>query len=386
MLKITAIVIISVFVFGIAASACAQFVYADTSLQQKLDKAKKEKSEAQKKIDNANSEKEKTLETMEKLEKEVGQIQTQLDAINEQLSETEAQLKIKEEELEKATKEADKQFEDFQERFRVMCEGGVVNYIEILFSAESFSDFLDRIEIAQEIAEYDRNIFDHMEEVKNTIENSKNEIEAIKEEQEKYKIETATQKSALSSKLAEQNRYINELQQDIKANEKIMEEKQAAMDALISQISASLSKSTSGGGSSNVKYVGGDFAWPTPSCYTITSHFSPARVNPVSGKLKKHTGTDIGASFGASIVAANSGTVTLAGWNSGYGNCVIIDHGGGRATLYGHMSSIGVKKGQSVTKGQQIGKVGSTGNSTGPHLHFEVLINGSPVNPMQFFN
>lgn len=105
----------------------------------------------------------------------------------------------------------------------------------------------------------------------------------------------------------------------------------------------------------------------------------------MSGIYKRHTGTDIGASYGAEIVAANSGTVTLAGWNSGYGNCVIIDHGGGKATLYGHMSAYSVSQGQTVSKGQRIGSVGSTGNSTGPHLHFEVLINGVAVDPMQYF-
>ena len=93
----------------------------------------------------------------------------------------------------------------------------------------------------------------------------------------------------------------------------------------------------------------------------------------------------LSVSFGVGILAANSGTVTLAGWNSGYGNCVIIDHGGGKATLYGHMGAYSVSKGQTVSKGQKIGSVGSTGNSTGPHLHFEILINGTAVNPMQYF-
>ena len=124
--------------------------------------------------------------------------------------------------------------------------------------------------------------------------------------------------------------------------------------------------------------------WPS-NCTIITSHFSPRRKNPVTGVYKRHTGVDIGAAYGTPIFAANGGRVTLAGWNSGYGNCVIIDHGGGKATLYAHMSSIGVSNGQAVTKGQTIGRVGSTGNSTGPHIHFEILINGTAVDPMQYF-
>jgi len=166
----------------------------------------------------------------------------------------------------------------------------------------------------------------------------------------------------------------------VAADQKVIDEEERAMEALKAQVSGSLSKSSGG-----KAYVGGEFTWPTPSCHYITSHFSPRRKNPVSGVYKRHTGTDIGAAYGTTIVAANSGTVTLAGWNSGYGNCVIIDHGGGKATLYAHMSSYSVSKGQTVSKGQKIGAVGSTGNSTGPHLHFEILINGAAVDPMQFF-
>ena len=174
---------------------------------------------------------------------------------------------------------------------------------------------------------------------------------------------------------------MKELESDAAAYQKIIDEADAQMESLRRRLSGQLS--TSGGGKA---YVGGEFTWPTPSCHYITSHFSPRRKNPVTGVYKRHTGTDIGASYGSSIVAANSGTVTLAGWNSGYGNCVVIDHGGGRATLYAHMSSISVSAGQTVQRGQQIGLVGSTGNSTGPHLHFEILINGAAVDPMQYFN
>jgi murein DD-endopeptidase MepM/ murein hydrolase activator NlpD len=105
----------------------------------------------------------------------------------------------------------------------------------------------------------------------------------------------------------------------------------------------------------------------------------------VTGKLRPHTGTDIGAQYGAQIIAASGGTVIFAGWNGGYGNCAIIDHGGGVTTLYAHMSSISVVNGQSVSAGDPVGKVGSTGNSTGPHLHFEIMMNGVAVDPMQYF-
>ena len=124
--------------------------------------------------------------------------------------------------------------------------------------------------------------------------------------------------------------------------------------------------------------------WPTTSS-AVTSEFSPSRVNPVSGQVRPHTGTDIGAESGAPIWASAAGTVVFAGENGGYGNCVIIDHGSGVKTLYAHMSAILTAKDAVVQQGDQIGRVGSTGNSTGPHLHFEVLIGEDPVNAMQFF-
>ena len=131
--------------------------------------------------------------------------------------------------------------------------------------------------------------------------------------------------------------------------------------------------------------MGGTFAWPSVSSY-ITSPYG-TRVHPVTKTVKTHTGIDIGASHGTNIYAAASGTVLVSGWNSGgYGNYVVIDHGGGVTTLYAHCSALLVSSGQSVTKGQVIAKIGSTGISTGPHLHFEVLKNGSHTNPMAYFN
>ena len=123
--------------------------------------------------------------------------------------------------------------------------------------------------------------------------------------------------------------------------------------------------------------------WPCPSCHTITSEFG-WRIHPIYGTSKYHSGVDIGASYGATVIAADSGTVITAGWVSGYGNCVVISHGNGVSTLYGHMSSIAVSSGQSVSQGQTIGYVGSTGNSTGPHLHWEVTVNGERQNPLNY--
>lgn len=373
------LIIAAIFVFGVVSSILVEFAYAQ-STQQKINKAEQSKKDAQQKLKDTKNKKAMTLAEKERLEKEAGDLQGRIEALDKTIAETKANLVVEEQKLEVATQKANEKYDIFQERFRIMCEHGDVSYIEMLLSAESFSDFIDKAEIMKEISRYDKQIFDEMDKARQQIEKSRDEIAKLKETQENSAKDLEGQKAALVKKQQEQESYIKALEKDTATYQRIIDEADAAMASLRASVSGSLS--TSSGGK---KYVGGEFTWPTPSCHYITSHFSPRRKNPVTGVYKRHTGTDIGASYGAAIVAANSGTVTLAGWNSGYGNCVIIDHGGGKATLYAHMSAYNVSQGQTVSKGQRIGSVGSTGNSTGPHLHFEVLINGAAVDPMQYF-
>ena len=360
--KWISLIIAIIFIFGMVSAIFFELAYAETT-QQKINKAEQTKKDAQVKLNAANSKKVKTLADKEKLEKEAGALQTQIEALDKKIAETKQNLLVEEEKLSVATEKANEKYDVFQERFRVMCEHGDVSYIEMLLSAKSFGDFVDKAEIMKEISRYDKIVFDEMDKVRQEIEKARDEIASLKETQENSAKELEGQKSELVKKQKEQEQYIKELEKDTATYQRIIDEADAAMASLRASVSGSLSKSSGG-----TKYVGGEFTWPTPSCYYITSHFSPRRKNPVTGVYKRHTGTDIGAAYGAAIVAANAGTVTLAGWNSGYGNCVIIDHGGGKATLYAHMSAYSVSKGQSVTKGQRIGSVGSTGNSTGPHL------------------
>ena len=378
LVRIISAVIAVLMVLGLIASVAPIFVSAS---QAEINKQQQKKNEAQQKLESTQTKRAKTLHDMEQLEKEAGDIQSKIDAVNAKIAETDKSLAEQQIKLDAATKKAEEKYNVFKERFRVMCEQGDVSYIEMLLSAENFGDFVDKVEIVKEISQHDKDIFDEMEANRLEIEAARDEIAALKETQEASKSDLSSQKAALVKKQQEQQAYMKELESDAASYQKIIDQADAAMESLRRSISGSLSSSSGGRA-----YVGGEFTWPTPSCHYITSHFSPRRKNPVSGIYKRHTGTDIGAAYGTTIVAANSGTVTLAGWNSGYGNCVIIDHGGGKATLYAHMSSYSVSSGQSVQKGQQIGRVGSTGNSTGPHLHFEVLINGVAVNPMQYFN
>lgn len=365
--------VLGVFAVGIS------YVFAANE-QSQIDASQKKVTEQQNKINEIKKEQALTAEGIEKLKKETVTIQAQIDSKNAEIAETDRKLKKAEEELATAKEKSENQYEAYKERFRVMCEEGSVSYLEIIFSSDSIMDFVNNIETAKEISEYDKKIYDEMKKSEEKIQKLTDEIASTKKRQEAEKSVLAQQKSALDAKQGELEAAKRALQSDADAAQKIIDEEIRKQNALKAQMAASLSKSGDGS-----VYSGGAFLWPTPSCTYITSHFAPQRVNPVTGKLRPHTGTDIGAQYGATIIAAASGTVKFAGWNGGYGNCVIIDHGGGRSTLYAHMSSIGVSSGQMVAAGQTVGKVGSTGNSTGPHLHFEVLINGTAVNPMQYF-
>jgi murein DD-endopeptidase MepM/ murein hydrolase activator NlpD len=173
-------------------------------------------------------------------------------------------------------------------------------------------------------------------------------------------------------------RQKNEDLEEIESDRELAERQQKEMEAQSAAITASIRSLTRSGSGYGGKWSG-SFARPCGG--PIMSRFG-YRVHPISGVRKMHTGVDIGAGYGTSVKAAGTGKVIQTGWFGGYGNCVIIDHGGGRCTLYGHMSSITCSSGSNIKQGEEVGKVGSTGYSTGPHLHFEVRINGTPVNPL----
>ena len=190
------------------------------------------------------------------------------------------------------------------------------------------------------------------------------------------KADADAQMAVLKEKQEESQRLVDSIKADIASFEKALKAQEAAEAAAREEIRR-LTQGSSG------TYSGGTFAWPSVSTY-ITSPYG-TRVHPVTGKVKTHTGIDIGAGMGTNIFAAADGTVLISGWNTGgYGNYVVIDHGGGLTTLYAHCSSLLVSAGQKVTRGQVIAKCGSTGMSTGPHLHFEVLKNGAHTDPYAY--
>lgn len=332
-----------------------------------------------------------TLEQMELNEQEI--------ALYDQMIEEKAR------EVDDARALEEQQLERYRTRVRAMEENGNYGFLALVLNAGSLGELLTAMDDIGEIMESDRRLEDEYIAARKHTEEVKAEYEAYKAELEAKQATLRAEQVELQRQIDEATDLINQLLEDIEGNAEELAKLQAAQDEAQKEIDqkvaelerqraeeeerrrqeAAANNPSGGGGSSGGSVTGtGSFTWPCPSCTYITSRVG-YRWHPVSGQWKYHSGLDIGAAYGASIVAADGGTVTIAGLNGGYGKCVMIDHGNGYYTLYGHMSSIAVSVGQSVSKGETIGYVGSTGVSTGPHLHFEIRQGTTILDPENWF-
>ncbi len=380
--KIMAIVALVAFVFVSLISAFPAMIANAETAQEKIDSSLKKQKEIKDQITEAEGRKQSALEVYNEIDKDVTTLQAKVDSINADVISSQTKIDEKDEELRKAKEECDRQYEDYCERARVLLQKGTVSYLEILINSTSFADFITRISLVKEISAYDNAKLNELKEYAAEIEELKKELEAENKRLVGLKDEADTQMAALKSKQEESKKVLDEIMADIAQYEKALKAQEAAEAAAREEIRRLTMPSNS---SPQTVYTGGKFAWPSTSSY-ITSPYG-TRTHPVTGQVKTHTGLDIGAAMGTNIFAAAEGTVLVAGWNAGgYGNYVVIDHGGGLTTLYAHCSSLNVSAGQKVSRGQVIAKCGSTGMSTGPHLHFEVLQNGAHTNPSAYLN
>lgn len=302
----------------------------------------------------------------------------------------------KHKELEQARALEQAQLERYRERVRAMEENGNYGFLAMVLNTTDLGELLTAMDDIGEIMESDRELEDEYIAARENTEQVKAEYEAVKEELEAKQAELRAEQEELEKDIEEATALILSLEEDIANRQAEYDAIRAAEDeanARIDELVAELERQRAaeeaarnpGGGGGGAAVGNGNFIWPCPSCTYITSRFG-LRIHPVTGDKRTHTGLDIGAGYGAAIVAADGGTVILADVNGGYGNCVMIDHGNGYVTLYGHMSSYAVSEGQSVSQGDTVGYVGSTGVSTGPHLHFEVRAGGERIDPEQFFS
>lgn len=325
--------------------------------------------------------KEKSLgDQVNSLEQQINSKQSDIDELEASISEAQAKLETLEEELAAAEEKVNTQNENLNARLRNMYKNGSVGFIDVLMDSGSFSEFLNNLSLVEKVYTSDQDVLEELQKAYDEIDAKKKEIETLQAELNESKATMEEQKSSLEADKASVEKKKSEIAADSAETQRELDKLEADAQALTSSIR------NSGSSSSSSKYNGGIMAWPVPSCHTVSSGYG-GRIHPTTGKYKFHGGLDIPGSYGSAIVAANSGKVIWAG-NRGdsYGNYVIIDHGGGVSTLYGHSSKVLVSTGQSVSRGQRIANVGSTGRSTGPHCHFEVRINGSRVNPTPYVN
>ncbi len=376
MRKSTIVFVAIILLLFFALSFIIPLVYAEgvNELKNKLDKVNQDVGKTKSELKSVQNQKEGILYEKEQIDNEIEENQEELDKINELLKQTENKLDNINKDLKIAEDNVEEQYELFTLRARTMYEDGDVTYLEILLNAKGFSDLLSRVEIVKEVMKYDSNLLKELAENKKKVEKSKEQIEIEKQNRTKIQNRITSTRKELSEKLTSRNNIIKRLSKQEQEYKDALDEMEAASKQLENEIKKLQE-------TSQIKYSGGRFIWPAQG--PITSPFGN-RWHPVLGVYKLHTGMDIGASSGASVQAAQDGQVILSGTNGAYGKCIIIDHGDGISTLYGHNSVLTVSVGQKVKTGQVIAKVGSTGLSTGPHLHFEVREKGVPTNPMKY--
>ena len=355
-------------------------------------------------IDSSRLEQENWQQVIEDVSAKLKQIQADLDAANARLqsiqtkqAEINAQIAQTQNEIVKMEAYLKTRQDVLNRRVRAIYMHGQLNYLEVILGANSFSDFANRVELLKRVIRSDYNLILEIQKQKAAIEAKKAQLEEDKRQLDALAAEAEKTRQEIAKKKAEQQKVLDaaksnkaaaaQMEQDLNAQlasvRNLIQQRLAAAEAARQAAQQQAASDDEGGGGSDDNYVQGTGAMGWPCSGPITSPFG-YRTHPIFGTTIFHAGIDIGVDYGTPIHAADSGVVVYSGWISGYGNAVIIDHGGGVSTLYGHNQSLAVSEGQSVSKGSVIAYAGSTGNSTGPHCHFEVDVNGSPVNPMGY--
>lgn len=367
------------FINGFTASATTV-----DSVQEELDEIAKKKEKLEKELAVIADKKEKELEKKSLIDEQINATHDEISSLNKLLDTLDDQLDSAKNELESATKLLEDSLELSKTRIRNSYEQGSASFLEIIAQSKSVYDFISKVEIVKQISEKDNKVISDVKASKETIEIKKKEIEKNKADNKAAAEKLELRESSLEKKQAASDKLLDEINSDAAAKKRAVLEAEAAEEKLQEEIR----KLLSAGNSDSSVVDTGDFRWPLDSKYNnITSKFGN-RTHPVTGVYKLHTGVDIASAGikGSKIYAAKGGTVMKAGYNKGYGNYVLIDHGDGYGTLYGHASSLTVSADQVVEKGTVLGYVGSTGYSTGPHLHFEIIKNGEYTNPLSYYS
>lgn len=373
------------------------------SKQQELEKSKKEEKDLSDKISSMDKQISSKEADISKLESAISDAETQMDTLKKELKEAE--------------EKAEQQDEDLNARLRNMYKNGSVGFLDVLFDSDDISEFLTNLDMVQKVYSQDKDTLKELKATCDEIDSKKQEIASLQTELDESKKLAEEEKAELKEDKATAEKQKEQVATEADLTEEQLEDLEAYEDSLEAQIraeqakaqqaassssssssskpsssssskpnSSSSSSSSSSKPSTNGKittYKGISMMWPAPSYYYMSSKYG-YRTHPITGAKKLHGGVDLAAPAGSPILAAQSGKVIVATYHWSFGNYIIVDHGNGYSTLYAHCSKLLVSRGQKVSQGQQIAKVGTTGSSTGNHLHFEVRINGARTNPMPY--
>ena len=314
------------------------------------------------------------------LDQKISNTSQQIQNMEEQISKYAELIAQAEAELADAEDREADQYELFCQQVRAMEEKGTVNYWSFLFGATSFSDLLGRLDIVNEIMAYDQRVIDDLKQLQAEIAEQKAGLEGSKADSEAARAELVELKADLDSQRSEANALISEIKSNEAEYEDAIDELEREEEEILAMI-VKKSKELAAQQAAQNKSNPGGYIWPVDSRY-ITSTVG-GRTSPGGVGSTNHKGTDVGrVGYNSKIYAMKAGTVIVSAYSKSYGNYVVISHGSGNTTLYAHMSSRKVKEGAVVKQGDVIGITGSTGNSTGPHLHFEITENGERINPL----
>ncbi|MBU5627923.1 peptidoglycan DD-metalloendopeptidase family protein [Oscillibacter sp. MSJ-2] len=385
-LRILTAVVCMVLMATTAAAPAMAVTQADIdALKSDASDLSSQKKALQQKLDALADDKTSAIEKKNLLDQQIGKISDEISNVEQQIATYVSLISQTQRELEDAQEKEEAQYELFCKRVRAMEERGTVSYWSVLFDATSFTDLLSSLDFINEIMDSDQRVIDDLKALQEEISAKKADLEQQKADSESAKADLESKKSELNT----QRKAADDLVKQIQANESEYQDtldkidaEEEAIQAEIVRKSKELAAQQAASGQGTTAALGG-YIWPVPS-HRITSPMG-SRYTGIPGASTNHKGVDIGGvGYTTEVHAAKAGTVIVSQHSSSYGNYVVVSHGSGNTTLYGHMSSLKVSVGQSVAQGDVLGITGSTGISSGPHLHFEITENGSRVNPLNY--
>ena len=385
--------IISIILIILILQYFCTFVFAENSITNEItnniangNSLEQQKQEVEDKIDETNGKLEylqtelsATMIRVQEIEDKVLAYESDVQELGTQMENLQTSIDDATQKLAIASQSYTEKSDMLAKRLVAMYESGNISYLDVLLNSNNITDFISRYYILEEIAEYDSILIKQVEEEKKNIETTKQKLENEQAEIKIVKAKLEQTSIVLNNMKTLQQSYVD----DLTDAEKVLQEQITEYKKEQAEIEAKILAANST--DVNIQYTGGEMLWPVAISGTAITSTYGVREHPIQGVVKEHTGIDIGNTpMGSPVVAAADGIVTYAGWLGGYGNCVMINHGDGVVTLYGHGNKILTELNAEVKQGDVIMEVGSTGNSTGPHLHFEVRVNGTITNPLNY--